>query len=49
MKQIFREGVKCPCESCPLRNEDLGICEDCPELREYLEIKAADEVMILEG
>jgi hypothetical protein len=49
MKALFREGVKNPCETCPLRNEGIGICEVCPELQEYLEIKAHDEVLIVEG
>lgn len=43
MKELFSEGVRCPCETCPLKNEGLGICDACPELNEYLEIKAQDE------
>jgi hypothetical protein len=46
---LFSEGVTCPCDSCLLKNQDVGICEDCPMLEEYLEIKAHDEVMLLES
>lgn len=35
--------VKCPCETCLIRNEDAGLCVDCPLLAEWLETRAIDE------
>lgn len=47
MREIFSEGVTCPCDKCLLRNEDTGICDTCPELQEYLDVKAHDEEALI--
>ena len=49
--RMFREGVKCPCDTCLLRNEPFGICDTCPEFQEYLESleKETAEVMVCEN